>query len=99
MRHCSFATRRSLRPAELQWEAWRSGQWEKIGSAIAALESAAEGFDERADIGTIAVACALGYLDFRFSGFDWRSEHARLANWLARFENRESLKASRHFLQ
>ncbi|HXL67253.1 MAG TPA: glutathione S-transferase, partial [Xanthobacteraceae bacterium] len=34
--------------------------------------------------GTIAVACALGYLDFRFAG-RWRATHPRLVRWLDDF--------------
>jgi glutathione S-transferase len=34
-----------------------------------------------ADIGTISVACALGYLDFRFGQEPWRAEHPQLADW------------------
>ena len=33
------------------------------------------------DIGSITVACALGYLDLRFADIDWRPRHARLARW------------------
>lgn len=35
------------------------------------------------DIGAIAVACALGYLDFRFADEPWRESHPRLAAWFA----------------
>jgi glutathione S-transferase len=35
------------------------------------------------DIGAIAVACALGYLDLRFADEPWRPTHPRLAAWLA----------------
>jgi glutathione S-transferase len=35
------------------------------------------------DVGEIAVACALGYLDFRFAGEPWREGHPRLAAWFA----------------
>jgi len=35
------------------------------------------------DIGAIAVACALGYLDFRFAAEPWREAHPRLATWFA----------------
>jgi len=42
------------------------------------------------DIGSIAVACALGYLDFRFAAEPWRPERPRLAAWFAAFsENPE----------
>ena len=36
-----------------------------------------------ADVGAIAVACALGYLDFRFAAEPWRDRFPRLAAWLA----------------
>ncbi len=36
-----------------------------------------------ADIGAVAVACALGYLDFRFGHEPWREAHPRLAAWFA----------------
>jgi glutathione S-transferase len=35
------------------------------------------------DVGEVAVACALGYLDFRFAGEPWREGHSRLAAWFA----------------
>lgn len=33
------------------------------------------------DIGTITVACALGYLDFRFAAEPWRNDRPGLAAW------------------
>ena len=36
------------------------------------------------DIGAIALACALGYLDLRFAGA-WRADHPRLVAWLDGF--------------
>jgi Glutathione S-transferase len=36
-------------------------------------------------VGEIAVACALGFLDFRFAGEDWRASRPRLAGWFERF--------------
>jgi glutathione S-transferase len=37
------------------------------------------------DIGSIAVACALGYLDFRYAGEPWRGTRPRLAAWQEAF--------------
>ena len=34
------------------------------------------------DLGTISIACALGYLDLRFADDHWRRERPRLAGWL-----------------
>ena len=39
------------------------------------------------DIGQIALACALGYRDFRFPG-TWRADHPRLVAWLDEFARR-----------
>jgi glutathione S-transferase len=33
------------------------------------------------DIGSLAVACALGYLDFRYGSEPWRPEHPKLTAW------------------
>jgi glutathione S-transferase len=35
------------------------------------------------DIGAVAAACALGYLDFRFAHEPWRDAHPKLATWFA----------------
>ena len=35
------------------------------------------------DIGEVAVACALGYLDFRFANEPWREANPKLAAWFA----------------
>ena len=54
----------------------------KIDRALAALEAAPP--SAAVDIGHIAVASALGYLDLRFDGV-WRAKHPRLAAWLTDF--------------
>jgi glutathione S-transferase len=52
-----------------------------VDRALAVLEAnPPEGL---ADIGAIAVGCALGYLDFRFAAEPWRPAHPRLAAWFA----------------
>ncbi len=55
----------------------------KIARALAVLEAAPP--EGPIDIGQIAVACALGYLDLRFEGA-WRASHPKLVGWLADFE-------------
>ena len=37
------------------------------------------------DIGSITIACALGYLDFRFAAEPWRGKRSRLASWFEAF--------------
>lgn len=42
-------------------------------------------------IGTITVACALGYLDLRFAADDWRAGRPKLAAWSAKMQERPEL--------
>ena len=45
-------------------------------------------------IGSITVACALGYMDYRFDQFGWRDQAPDLAKWHAKICERPSLKAT-----
>jgi glutathione S-transferase len=45
-------------------------------------------------IGEVAVACALGYVDFRQPELDWRGSRPRLAGWYAQFCEHPSMKAT-----
>lgn len=61
---------------------WVANQAGKVERALAALEASPPA--GHGDIGAIAVACALGYLDLRFEG-RWRAGHPRLVEWLDAF--------------
>ncbi len=64
---------------------WVAHQADKVRRGLAALEASPPPFDPaRPDVGSIATACALGYLDLRFEG-QWRAGHPKLAAWLAAF--------------
>jgi glutathione S-transferase len=43
------------------------------------------------DIGSVTVACALGYLDFRFASHPWRPGHPKLAAWFEAFARNKGL--------
>ena len=43
------------------------------------------------DIGSITVACALGYLDFRFASDPWRAGHPKLTAWYELFARNKGL--------
>ena len=43
------------------------------------------------DIGSITVACALGYLDFRFAAEPWRPKHPKLLAWYEAFMHNKGL--------
>ena len=84
-----------LRPEERRFTPWTDGQLGKIHRAIDALEAEwLPHLKGPLDIGSIAVACALGYLDLRFPDLGWRDSHPGLAAWLSDFAGRESYKAT-----
>jgi glutathione S-transferase len=43
------------------------------------------------DIGSITVACALGYLDFRFASDPWRPGHPQLTAWYEAFSKNKGI--------
>ena len=84
-----------LRPEELRWPAWVDGQLDKVQRALDRIEAVeAPGFGGRVDIGTITIACALGYLDFRFATLGWRERRPALAAWFEDFAARPSMQAT-----
>jgi len=85
---------RAARPAELQWSAWLEGQLGKIQRALAELERQVGQLQGPLDLAQIGVACALGYLDFRFADLDWRAAHPGLAAFQQAFAQRASMQAS-----
>jgi glutathione S-transferase len=46
------------------------------------------------NLGQIAVACALGYADFRLTRHQWRDGRPKLAKWIEAFNERPSMKAT-----
>ncbi|WP_294928770.1 glutathione S-transferase family protein [uncultured Paracoccus sp.] len=84
-----------LRPEDKRWDDWSRGQMEKVDSGLDDLEG--RWFDDISasfHAGSIAAACTLGYLDFRFPDKDWRSAHPRLAEWFAEVSGRASMQAT-----
>jgi glutathione S-transferase len=72
------------RPAERHEPKWVDHQAGKVTRALASLEAAPPAIDAPPNVGQIALACALGYRDFRFAG-TWRKDHPRLVAWLDQF--------------
>jgi glutathione S-transferase len=68
------------RPPELRVAAWIERQADKVTRALAALETQAPALSGAPHVGQIALACLLGYRDFRFDG-SWRQTHPRLHAW------------------
>ena len=71
-----------LRPENEQSPSWMEAQWSKVLHAIKALDDEEfKAMNGEMNMGQIAVACALGYLDFRHDARQWRSGHSNLASW------------------
>ncbi|MDU2940448.1 MAG: glutathione S-transferase N-terminal domain-containing protein [Enterobacteriaceae bacterium] len=86
----------SARPPEKQWQDWADAQLKKVAAALADIESQVSDFSDRPeDIGLIAIGCALGYLDFRFAGLNWRASHPLTAAWFAVFDAHPAMAATR----
>jgi glutathione S-transferase len=75
------------RPPERHEPKWIDLQNGKVARALATLEAAPPALDTPPNVGQIALACALGYRDFRFPG-SWRKDHPRLAAWVDDFARR-----------
>lgn len=63
----------------------------KVSRAIEVLEKEAASLGPLKTVGDIAVACALGYLDFRFANEPWRTGHPKLEAWYASVVNLPAL--------
>lgn len=84
-----------IRPEEKRFPEWVEAQWAKIDRALAALEQRwMPHLNGPIDMGQIACACALGYLDFRLGQRDWRQENKTLAAWYQAFATRPSMAAT-----
>lgn len=79
------------RPVALQWSEWIQGQIRKIEDALDELERRVDTLEGRVDIGTLTLACALGYLDLRYAELAWRVRCPKAAAWYAGFSQRESM--------
>ena len=75
------------RPAEKHEQKWLDHQAGKAARALAALEQSPPAMSATPTVGDIALACALGYRDFRFKG-EWRTDHPRMVAWLNDFAAR-----------
>lgn len=82
------------RPDGLRWDGWIELKQRAIERALDALEREADGLVLRVDLGTISIAVALAYLDFRGAVGDWRDDHPALSSWYAGFSSRPSMLAT-----
>lgn len=73
---------------------WLARQSAKITAGLDVLEGETADMSEAITIGDIAIAVALGWLDFRFAADDWRRGRPALAEWYDGFAERPSMRAT-----
>ncbi|WP_108816969.1 glutathione S-transferase family protein [Loktanella sp. Alg231-35] len=87
-----------LRPKDMQFTPWIEGQGAKITRALDALEYQAADHGSvlcgPPSMGSLTIAIALSYLDFRLPDLGWRKERPRLKAWEADIARRPSLMAT-----
>lgn len=85
-----------IRPEDKRFDPWVEGQWAKIARALDVLETRwTDHLNGTLEMGQIATACALGYVDFRLGDRNWRKTRPHLAAWEAGFAARPSMQATR----
>jgi glutathione S-transferase len=84
-----------VRPEASRSPAWAEAQWQKIDRALTAVEGRwISHLSGPLDMGQIAMACALGYIDFRLGDRDWRSGRPSLTAWYGTVSSRPALQAT-----
>jgi glutathione S-transferase len=80
-------------------QAWIDRQLSKVNASLKAMS---QGLGEKPfcagiylSLADIAVGCALGYLDFRFSDIDWRGGYPNLAKLYEKLMQRQSFADTR----
>lgn len=73
-------------------ERWRA----QIVGAVATMEEQLPDLSALLNIGHIAFAAALGYLDFRYPETAWRKSHPALATWYDPFALRPAMQQTQH---
>jgi len=76
-----------FRPPEHMSQTWLDHQRGKITRALSVFEQSPPDGNP-STLATIALACALGYLDWR-KPMAWRPDHPQLTQWLARYAEQE----------
>ena len=80
------------RPKEFVYQGTLDRQQGKITATLNKI--AAMNLPVEANIASITLGCALGYLDFRMPQLGWRDGRAALAKWYEAFAQRKSMQAT-----
>jgi glutathione S-transferase len=81
------------RPEGAQWPAYAERLRARIAAGLDDMEQQWHDVLHGVNAGSVAAACALGYLDFRHQALSWRTGRAKLKAFGDNFNMRESMKA------
>ncbi len=83
-----------LRPAQEQSRTFLEKSRDRVLRILDGMEYDAARFPpvDAVDVGALGVACALGYLEFRFPDIEWRPARPALARWYEAFSQRASMR-------
>lgn len=84
------------RPENLQWDYWIDRQQNKVRQSLDAMDAnpVNRAGNGQFDLGHIATACCVGWIDFRgeMLGVDWREGRPDLVAWFDEVSQRESMR-------
>ena len=84
----------SKREADARSDFWLDRYNLAMNSGIDWLADHFDEFAESLNFAPICVAVALGYVDFRHAELGWRERHGEMADWIDKFNQRESMKST-----
>lgn len=82
------------RPAEKQMKEKITRDEIAVARGIGAAAKIVKGMEPQINLGHIAIACALGYIDFRLSHIKWRDRHPELSAWYQEMRLRASMQST-----
>jgi glutathione S-transferase len=84
----------ALRPEGARWSELVEGNRARLFAACDDLERQWPNELMTTTLGSISVAAALAYIDFRHGDLGWRNGRSKLADWFADFSSRPSMNAA-----
>jgi glutathione S-transferase len=88
-----------LRPKELHWAPWLEAQQSKMLRGLRALANDLPAIGDQAGLDAIAIACTLGWVEFRMPEIKWRESHPELATFFEVMSRRTSMMETHPAIQ
>jgi glutathione S-transferase len=82
----------AARPETAKWSEFMERQRQRIVAACGELEKRWGSELRDVTVGSIAVAAALAYVNFRHGDLGWQAAHPKLAEWFAAASGKPSMR-------